>query len=567
MTGAIFASFAVKHSAAEPTSSTSCKCIAGDDCWPSAQEWADFNSTIGGKLVTPRQLASVCHNPNYDEAACEYIRKEWTSPFLHDDSSSSVMAAAVANGSCDPFSVRELACEAGETVTYSVNASDASSFAKAISFASAKNIRLVIRNTGHDYLGKSTGKWSLSVWTHYMKKAEYLQYNSTFYTGPAISLGAGIQVEDAYMAAHAYNSLVVGGDCATVGVVGGYLQGGGHSVLSSMYGMAVDQVVEWEVVDGTGRLLKANPSQNADLYWALSGGGGGTYGIVTSVVVKMYEDMPVTGVQLRFALDMQEPDTFYGAVRMYHELLPNITAAKGVAIVEVTNDTFLMTPLTLPNSSRSEAIELLAPLVKELEDHGLPYSLNITGHPNWLEYWQTLIKPNPTQLVQNAQYGGWIVPRSVIDENPDGLQSAIREITAEGCTFVGVALNASLPKGDSVARNSILPSWREAAMNVILSTPWPEGAEPGLMRTAAETMTNVCVPALAKLAPEAGAYLNEADPNQPDWKRAFYGANYNRLLAIKNKYDPYRLFYAPTAVGSDFYFIDDDGRLCREVAA
>lgn len=58
-----------------------------------------------------------------------------------------------------------------------------------------------------------------------MKKAEYLQYNSTFYTGPAISLGAGIQVEDAYMAAHAYNSLVVGGDCATVGVVGGYLQG------------------------------------------------------------------------------------------------------------------------------------------------------------------------------------------------------------------------------------------------------------------------------------------------------------------------------------------------------
>lgn len=60
------------------------------------------------------------------------------------------MAAAVANGSCDPFSVRELACEAGETVTYSVNASDASSFAKAISFASAKNIRLVIRNTGHE---------------------------------------------------------------------------------------------------------------------------------------------------------------------------------------------------------------------------------------------------------------------------------------------------------------------------------------------------------------------------------------------------------------------------------
>lgn len=62
---------------------------------------------------------------------------------------------------------------------------------------------------------------------------------------------------------------------------------------------------------------------------------------------------------------------------------------------------------------------------------------------------------------------------------------------------------------------------------------------------------------------EADRDTREADPNQPDWKKAFYGANYDRLLAIKEKYDPHHLFYGTTAVGSDFYSIDEAGRLCR----
>ncbi|EKG18981.1 NAD-dependent epimerase/dehydratase [Macrophomina phaseolina MS6] len=469
LTGFIVGSFAVQQAAGLSATNATCKCIPGDACWPNAQEWADFNATIGGKLVTPRQLASVCHNPDFDKAACDYVRKEWTQPWLHDDSSSSVMAAAVANRSCDPFTARELPCEPGDSVTYSVNATDALDFAKAISFARAKNIRLVIRNTGHDYLGKSTGKWALSVWTHHMKNTEYLQYNSTFYSGPAIRLGAGIQVEEAYVAARAHNSLVVGGDCDTVGVVGGYLQGGGHSALSSMYGMAADHVLEWEVVDGTSELLRASPTHNPDLYWALSGGGGGTYGVVASVVVKLHEDVPMTGVQLQFNLDPQRQDAFHSAVSRYHELVPSITAAKGMGIAEVTNDTFLLTPLSLPNGTSSEAEALLEPLLKELDEQGLEYMLNITEHSTWLEYWQELIKPNPTQRVQNAQYGGWMIPRSVLDQNNSGLQSAIRQVTDAGCVFVGLALNVSLPKG-SVVQNSILPSWREAALNVILST-------------------------------------------------------------------------------------------------
>lgn len=79
-------------------------------------------------------------------------------------------------------------------------------------------------------------------------------------------------------------------------------------------------------------------------------------------------------------------------------------------------------------------------------------------------------------------------------------------------------------------------------------------------------MTDVLVPQLAALTPpgeESGAYLNEGDWNQPNWKSFFYGANYNKLRDIKDKYDPDQVFYGRTAVGSERWVDREDGRLCR----
>ncbi|KAF4303649.1 hypothetical protein GTA08_BOTSDO14233 [Botryosphaeria dothidea] len=395
-----------------------------------------------------------------------------------------------------------------------------------------------------------------------MKDIQYMNYTSANCSGPAIKLGAGIQVEEAYEAAHQRAALVVGGDCATVGVVGGYLQGGGHSALSSLYGLSADHTLEWKVVDGTGQLHTATPERNADLFWALSGGGGGTYGIASSVTMKLHPDVPLTGVALSFELDLQRPQAFHNAVRKYHDLVPRVTARQGMGIAAITNSSFLLTPLTLTRLSRNEALVLIEPLLRELNDQDVRYQLNLTAAPNWLEYWRRLIKPNPTQLVENGQYGGWMVPRTVLDTNADALQAAVQDVTGAGCTFVGLALDVSLPAGSGV-RNSVLLAWRDAALNVILSIPWPQRADLHHMKEQADAMTQRCVPALARLAPQAGAYMNEADPNQPDWKKAFYGVNYDRLLEIKKKYDPNNIFYAQTAVGSDYWKVDSDGRPCQ----
>lgn len=80
---------------------------------------------------------------------------------------------------------------------------------------------------------------------------------------------------------------------------------------------------------------------------------------------------------------------------------------------------------------------------------------------------------------------------------------------------------------------------------------------------AQDNITNILTPALEEITPNGAAYLNEADYNQPDWQETFYGSNYERLLSIKQKYDPHGILWGKTAVGSEGWEIMPDGRLCE----
>jgi hypothetical protein len=114
-------------------------------------------------------------------------------------------------------------------------------------------------------LGRSIGTGSLSLWTHYLKDIAIKDYKYTSYTGKAMKIGARVQAYEAYEAAHKQNLRVVGDTCPTVGLAGGYTQGGGHSMLSTVHGLGADQVLEWEVVTANGNTLIATPEKNNDL--------------------------------------------------------------------------------------------------------------------------------------------------------------------------------------------------------------------------------------------------------------------------------------------------------------
>lgn len=249
----------------------SCRCFPGDSCWPSPTTWSQLNSSVNGRLIATTPLASVCHDPNYDEETCANLNEDWIWPQTHYDTSSSIMAPFYAGNSCEPFTSETMPCTLGNLVNFAIDVTEPSDISKGIQFATDNNLRLVVRNTGHDYNGKSTGAGALAIWTHNLKSIDFIDYTGANYSGKAIKMGAGVQGFEAVGAAQKLGLTVTGGECPTVCLAGRYTQSSSHSALSSKFGMAADQTLEWEVVMGTGEFVKASPTENEDLYWALSG--------------------------------------------------------------------------------------------------------------------------------------------------------------------------------------------------------------------------------------------------------------------------------------------------------
>lgn len=290
------------------------------------------------------------------------------------------MASWFANFSCDPFLSPGTGCNIGGLQWFAVNVSGVQDVQKTLEFIREHNIRLVIRNTGHDYLGKSTAPGAVALWTHHLKDIEYLQYTSASYNGPAMRLGAGVQGFDGMAAAHAQDKVIVTGNCESVGVAGGYMQGGGHGQLASRFGLAADQALEWEVVTAAGEHLVATPSENADLFWALAGGGGGTYAVVLSVTVKAHPDVTTASATLTFD-GAGKTSQFWDVVQTFVADSLSLLDAGAVAIWTVAGSTFSLTPISLPGGTQEQLENGLASTLTLLNYYNITYSEYPPGFP------------------------------------------------------------------------------------------------------------------------------------------------------------------------------------------
>ncbi|KAI0514660.1 FAD binding domain protein [Xylaria bambusicola] len=551
---------AVTWQALTLSSGTQCRCFPGDDCWPSPANWAALNQSVHGALVATVPIGSPCHDTfpgvAYDAEKCAEIQANWPRPELHEKTAHSVMASIFANMSCDPFTARDAPCKIGTYVPYAVNASGAADYKKTIAFAKEHNIRLVVRNTGHDYMGKSTGAGALALWTHYIKGTHIFDYSSPAYRGKAMKIGAGVVAGEAQRTATAEGYVVVEGDCETVGIAGGYAQGGGTSPLASKFGLASDQVLEWEVVTADGTLRAATPTQNQDLYWALSGGGGGTYGAVLSMTVKLHKNMPTSAVTMSFT---EVTDTFWEILRIFIMNLPAaVDAGATLYWMVVPGNTFLMPQTYFPNGTAAEFAQLLQPTLQALEDNMIQYAFNQMDFLTFEDAYNTL---NPTMNISAINFGGRIIPRSLVatDDSASDLVSAIHSMTDNLATFAGVSMNVSKPP---TSPNAVHPAWRDSIFFALYGLHYDQANYTANV-VAQSVVNDVLSPPLDKLVPERAAYLNEANFDQADWKHSFYGKNYAKLLAIKRKYDPHNVFWGSTAVGGEALQVMADGRLCK----
>ncbi|CAF4761473.1 unnamed protein product, partial [Rotaria sp. Silwood2] len=190
------------------------------------------------------------------------------------------------------------------------------------------NLRLVIKSTGHDILGRSTAAGSLLLWLHHMKNMTLIeQYSSCGLNNVsnAIRLEAGVQWSEVYLWLSKFNLVAIGGASGTVSAVGGYLQGGGHGPLSRWKGLAVDQVLEYDVITADGQRQTVNACQNRDLFWALSGGGGGTYAIVLSAVVRTFPSPSI--VIATFSVKASNETRYEKLIESFVEILPTVADA------------------------------------------------------------------------------------------------------------------------------------------------------------------------------------------------------------------------------------------------
>ncbi|KAJ5677176.1 FAD binding domain protein [Penicillium maclennaniae] len=126
------------------------------------------------------------------------------------------MAPFFTNGTCDPFHPVSKPCTTGNLVHYAVNVSQPEHVSKAMMFATTHQIRFVVRTTGHDYNGKSTGAGALAVWMHNLKDGYIKDHNDKHYRGKPAKLGACIQGIEAYRIADAHGLRILSGACPSV---------------------------------------------------------------------------------------------------------------------------------------------------------------------------------------------------------------------------------------------------------------------------------------------------------------------------------------------------------------
>jgi len=451
-----------------------------------------------------------------------------------------------------------------------------------------------VRGGGHSYLGCSTAPDSLMIWTRPMRRVTvheaFAPQGSRAAPVPAVSLGAGAIWLDAYKAVTTgAGRYVQGGGCTTVGCAG-LVQGGGFGSHSKGYGTAAASLLEAEVVTADGRARLVNATREPDLFWALKGGGGGTFGVITRMTLATHE-LPATFGAVQFTVHAKSDDAYRRLlgrfVQLYADSLHNPHWGEQA---RARPDNRLEIQMVFQGLTPAEARAAWAPLLAWCEVNAADYEGYKGFFPIALparHFWDAdyLKKNLPPGIIRSddrpgasptdfwwagdgeqvgaywyAYASAWL-PASLLRP---ASQAKFADAWFAASRAHGVALHFN--KGLSGAAPGVIAASRDTATNpqvldafalaiTAASGPpaWPGQPTPAAspIATIGRARVGQAIAALRAAAPGAGAYVNECDYFQPDWRRAFWGEHYARLLGVKRRYDPAGLFTVHHGVGSE----------------
>ncbi len=455
--------------------------MVGSIAWPDEDAWERLRHSLAGPLFRPS-------DPGYPEAKQGFFT-------LYDDR----FPAAVAG------------------------AARVEDVQRCVEFAAARGLPIAARCGGHSYPGYSTVDGGLVVELSRMADVRVRP------DGSAV-VGAGARLSDVTAVLAAAGRVLPAGTCGTVGVTGLAL-GGGIGVLDRKYGLTCDHLVAARVVTADGCVRTASATSEPDLYWALRGGGGGNFGIVTEFTFRTVPVEDVTTFDLKFPVAAQA--ALLGAWQEWQPRMPDeLWSGMGLG------------PSAAGLSGTFVGPEArLKPLLDEL--------VRAVGNPS------ERMQRERSHLEAMAHFDGRDFRGGA---NPDAAP-------AQRAAYIGTSRMLMRPIEDPAEVVALLDSSPllytiiDAGGGAVGRVGTHETAYPHRRALASFQMLHGAGPAdggeaFARhavgvvrdgLGPEFGTtgYVNYLDPEMPDWARAYYGTNLGRLRRVTRKYDPEGVFAFP----------------------
>ncbi|KAL6859559.1 hypothetical protein J3F83DRAFT_749401 [Trichoderma novae-zelandiae] len=563
-------------------------CQPGQPCWPSLQEWDAFNQTVSGRLKIPVMLSSPCFasSPDFDADDCASILDNYSNGTFRESTYGAQQITqweACGSANCYPGIVPPQAptCSLGRISPLYVDAETPADITATLAFAKQHGIRIVVKNTGHDYLGRSAAANTLGLRTHNMKN---MTFESSFTARSCAAsnkanigiIGAGVNAEESIAFFEKHGMMVTVGGCPTVGIAGGFGQGGGHGPLAPTQGLMVDQAVEFDVVTTDGVLRTINACNEPDLFWAMRGGGGQSYAILVNYKFQLYPQTQWATWRLEATLTPDSSNVTQNTV--LRDVLTSLSQEQpkwsknhiaGYDVISPTVVTFLEM-LPAAGDPLTTLKNLTANFNSFLAGHpGVNISMNsyqvfpnqqgfYTGQADYLArsggVGASIL--NPSRLITTDNFES----PSKIDALVSGILEAMQiaeerlgEALAPEVAFLLLKTGAS-NTADTAQATSANPAWRKTLWHLVTAAVWLPGTPDDVSNSIASAARAALDAIKAPLSVQA-AYLNEADPDEPDWQNVFFGGNYDKLLAIKQKWDPDTVLNCKKCVG---YLGDED---------
>jgi FAD/FMN-containing dehydrogenase len=402
---------------------------------------------------------------------------------------------------------------------------------RTVRWARKHAVRIVPRAGGHSYGGYSTTSGVIVDVSRLNGVALDPSHRAV--------VGAGARLIDVYEGLAQHGRTVPAGSCPTVGIAGLAL-GGGVGFASRKYGLTCDNLVEATVVLADGSAVVANAHAHPDLYWALRGGGGGNFGIVTRLVFRTH---PV-GQVATYAIEWPWSDAAK-VVQAWQKLAPD--APDGLFSVLNLNAAVGGRARITSAGQLFGSVDRLRGLVKPLANAGTPTHFIVTSRSYmdaqkmWAGCSGTISECHlpPQGHLGRSTFKG----KSSFANKPltlSGINAMIRQIEARIATGSGsgiILLDSYGGAINRVKKDATAFVHRDALFSMQYLAYWEPSAaaEPNL-----RWLRNFYTAMRPHVSPYA--YQNYIDPDLGNWERAYYGTNLRRLVAVKQRYDPKNVF-------------------------